>query len=35
MAEEKGVLCRDVTIEGVRFWENRFGIQGTGDLIRI
>lgn len=33
MAEEKGVLCRDVTIEGVRFWENRFLMQG--DLISI
>jgi len=32
MAEEKGVLCRDVTIEGIRFWENIFM---TGDLISI
>lgn len=24
MAEEKGVLCRDVGIEGVRFWGNAF-----------
>ena len=24
MAEDRGALCRDVTIEGIQFWENRF-----------
>lgn len=29
MAEEKGVLCREVSVEGVRFWRNWFGQQGA------
>ena len=34
MAEDKGVLCRDVTIEGIRFWENRFTMANP-ELISI
>jgi ESCRT-II complex subunit VPS36 len=24
MAEDRGALCREASIEGVRFWRNRF-----------
>lgn len=32
MAEEKGALCREVGIEGVRFWRNLFRQQGMNAM---
>lgn len=31
IAEEMGAVCRDVTVEGIRFWSNRF--QGSANVV--
>jgi len=33
MAEERGVLCREVGLEGVRFWENWFLVEASSGGI--
>ncbi|MCJ1436736.1 hypothetical protein MMC27_006118 [Xylographa pallens] len=33
MAEEKGALCREESIEGVRFWENWLIVHAEGNII--
>ncbi|OQE17431.1 hypothetical protein PENFLA_c024G05483 [Penicillium flavigenum] len=35
MAEDRGVLCREEGIEGLRFWRNYISSCGYGDLSRL
>lgn len=35
MAEEKGVLCRDEGVEGLRFWENYIVDEDTPDFTNV
>lgn len=35
MAEEKGVLCRDEGVEGLRFWENYIVDEDTPDFTHV